>query len=83
MEGVLQELNERIKALSGDWSKYTVVGSFLLYVVGYLALRFHLTAIGVGTDLAVLDERYLFTGANFSSTSCPPSPTSCSLACRW
>ena len=65
MEGVLQELNERIKALSGDWSKYTVVGSFLLYVVGYLALRFHLTAIGVGTDLAVLDERYLFTGAKF------------------
>jgi hypothetical protein len=60
---LLQELNERIKTLGADWTKYTVVGSFLLYVVGYLALRFHLTAIGVGTDLAVLDERYLFTGA--------------------
>jgi hypothetical protein len=34
-------------------------------VVGYLTLRFHLTAIGVGTDLAVLNERYLFTGARF------------------
>jgi hypothetical protein len=65
MADLLQELNARIKALGGDWSKYTVVGSFLLYVVGYLALRFHLTAIGVGTDLAVLDERYLFTGAKF------------------
>jgi hypothetical protein len=62
---LLQELNERIKTLGADWTKYTVVGSFLLYVVGYLALRFHLTAIGVGTDLAVLDERYLFTGARF------------------
>jgi hypothetical protein len=62
---LLHKLNEGIKALGGDWSKYTVVGSFLLYVVGYLALRFHLTAIGIGTDLAVLDERYLFTGARF------------------
>jgi hypothetical protein len=62
---LLEDLNERIKALAGDWSKYTVIGSFLVYVVGYLALRFHLTAIGIGTDLAVLDERYLFTGARF------------------
>ena len=65
MSDLLQKLNERIKSLGGDWSKYTVVGSFLLYVIGYLALRFHLTAIGIGTDLAVLDERYLFTGARF------------------
>jgi hypothetical protein len=62
---LLQDLSERVKALAGDWTKYTVVGSFFLYVVGYLALRFHLTAIGIGTDLAVLDERYLFTGARF------------------
>ncbi|MFN0105771.1 MAG: hypothetical protein ACKV2U_27250 [Bryobacteraceae bacterium] len=65
MIDLVQELNERIKALAGDWSKYTVVGSFLLYVAGYLALRFHLTAIGIGTDLAVLDERYLSAGARF------------------
>jgi hypothetical protein len=65
MADILAELNERIKTLGGDWTKYTVVGTFLLYVVGYLALRFHLTAVGVGTDLTVLDERYLFTGARF------------------
>ena len=65
MADLLHDLNERVKALGGDWSKYTVVGGFLLYVVGYLALRFHLTVIGIGTDLAVLDERYLFTGARF------------------
>lgn len=65
MGELLEDLNQRIKALGGDWTKYTVVGSFLLYVLGYLSLRFHLTAIGIGTDLAVLDERYLFAGARF------------------
>jgi hypothetical protein len=65
MQELLEDLTQRIKALGGDWAKYTVVGSFLLYVLGYLSLRFHLTAIGIGTDLAVLDERYLFTGARF------------------
>jgi hypothetical protein len=64
-DDLLRDLGQRVGALVGDWTKYTVVGSFLLYVAGYLALRFHLTAIGVGTDLAVLDERYLFTGARF------------------
>jgi hypothetical protein len=61
---LLQEATGRLKALLGDWTSYTL-GSFLLYVVGYLTLRFHLTAMGVGTDLAVIDERYLFTGARF------------------
>jgi len=61
---LLQELSGRLKALLGDWTSYTL-GSFLLYIVGYLTLRFHLTAMGVGTDLAVIDERYLFTGARF------------------
>jgi hypothetical protein len=62
---LLHDLSDRVKVLGSDWTKYSVVGSFILYVFGYLALRFHLTAIGVGTDLSVLDERYLFTGARF------------------
>jgi hypothetical protein len=65
MADLIRELSERVKALGSDWTRYTVVGSFVLYVLGYLSLRFHLTAIGIGTDLAVLDERYLFTGARF------------------
>jgi hypothetical protein len=48
-----------------DFSAYTAVGSFLLYLFGYLALRFHITALGVVTDLNVFDERYLFAGAKF------------------
>jgi hypothetical protein len=62
---VLQELGDRGKALGTAWAGYSAAGSFVLYLTGYLALRFHLTMIGVGTDLAVLDERYFFTGARF------------------
>jgi hypothetical protein len=61
----LDTLTEKLRKLATGWTSYTAFGSFLLYVVGYLTLRFHLTALGVGTDLAVLDERYLFTGARF------------------
>ena len=59
------ELSERLKALAGSWPGYVALGSFVLYVMGYLSLRFHLTALGVGTDLNVIDERYVFAGAKF------------------
>ena len=65
MADLLDELGERAKSLGAASTGYAVLGSALLYVAGYLALRFHLTVIGVGTDLTVLDERYLFTGARF------------------
>jgi len=58
-------LKDAVKDLAGGWAAYSALGSFALYVLGYLVLRFHLTALGVGTDLAVVDERYLFTGAKF------------------
>ena len=65
MSDLLQDLETGVTTLGGNWTKYSVVGSFVLYVFGYLAVRFHLTAIGIGTDLSVLDERYLFAGARF------------------
>jgi hypothetical protein len=65
LSDLLQELGERGRGLAGVWTSYSVLGSVVLYLCGYLALRFHLTMIGVGTDLAVLDERYFFTGARF------------------
>lgn len=60
-----KDFTEKITELSGKWTAFTALGSFLLYALGYLTLRFHLTTLGVGTDLTVLDERYLFAGANF------------------
>ena len=65
MADPLRDLGEQIAALGSHRTAYTVIGSFLLYVIGYLTLRFHLTVLGIGTDLAVLDERYVFTGARF------------------
>jgi hypothetical protein len=47
------------------WALLTAVGSFVLYLFGYLTLRFRLSTFGIATDLAVLDERYLFAGAQF------------------
>jgi hypothetical protein len=65
VSGVGKSFSARFKDLATRWPSYAVVGSFVLYLMGYLALRFHLTVLGVGTDLSVLDERYVFTGAKF------------------
>lgn len=65
MTDLFHDLADRLKGLAGNWAQYTVVGSFVLYVLGYLVLRFHLTVMGLATDLTVVDERYLFTGARF------------------
>src|SRR5262245_11913188 len=73
-EKAKETLQNSLKEFSGSWASYSALGGFALYVVGYLALRFHLTALGVGTDLAVLDERYLFTGAKFLIYLCSTIP---------
>jgi hypothetical protein len=62
---LFNDVADWVKGLAGSWTQYTVVGSFVLYVLGYLVLRFHLTAMGLATDLTIVDERYLFTGARF------------------
>lgn len=74
MSSTWNEVSEKLKALAGSWPGYVALGSFALYVMGYLSLRFHLTALGIGTDLDVIDERYVFAGAKFLvySLSCAP-----------
>ena len=65
MPDFLDQLKTKMQGVVGSWAGYSALGSFILYLLGYLAVRFHLTTLGIGTDLAVLDERYLFTGAKF------------------
>jgi hypothetical protein len=55
----------RLRSLGAQWASFTLIGSFVLYVLGYLTVRFHLTVLGAGTDLGIVDERYLFAGARF------------------
>jgi hypothetical protein len=62
---LIQGSKEEGKKPEGRWAVLTALGSFVLYLFGYLSLRFHLSTFGVATDLAVLDERYLFAGAQF------------------
>ncbi|WP_263381245.1 hypothetical protein [Granulicella arctica] len=52
-------------AFIGKWTAYTAFGSFLLYLFGYLTLRFQLSTYGLATNLDVFDEKYLFAGCRF------------------
>jgi len=65
MTDLSERIGNAVKTLAGDWAKYAALGSFALYAAGYLALRFHLSVLGLATDLSVLDERYVFAGARF------------------
>jgi hypothetical protein len=59
------KFTEKLGNLAGKWTAYTAFGSFLLYLLGYLTLRFQLNTYGVATGLDILDEKYLFAGCRF------------------
>ena len=61
MTALIEDVVGWFKGLAGGWSQYTVVGSFVLYVLGYLVLRFHLTALGLATDLTIVSKETLVT----------------------
>jgi hypothetical protein len=62
---LFDDLQTKVASLTGKWPSFTAFGSFFVYLVGYLALRFQLSAYGVATNLDVWDERYLFAGSRF------------------
>ncbi len=59
------DFTEKLGSLAGKWTAYAAFGSFLLYLLGYLTLRFQLSTYGVATNLDVFDEKYLFAGCRF------------------
>lgn len=65
MPGLWDDLISRVTNVAGKWASFTAFGSFFVYLMGYLALRFQLSAYGVATNLDVWDERYLFAGSRF------------------
>ncbi len=69
MPNLPKTMEEWGAGLSARWQAAlgAVSSSLLVYVVGYLVLRFHLTALGLGTDIGLhlKDERYFFAGAKF------------------
>jgi hypothetical protein len=58
-------LTDKLGSIAGKWTAYTAFGTFLIYLLGYLTLRFQLSTYGVATDLDVFDEKYLFAGSRF------------------
>ena len=65
MSIIPNDIEKKVSSLIGGWATYVALGSFLLYLFGYLSLRFHLTALGIATDLTVIDQRYFYAGAKF------------------
>jgi hypothetical protein len=63
--GPFDDLLTKVASVTGKWPSFTAFGSFFVYLVGYLALRFQLSTYGVATNLDVWDERYLFAGSRF------------------
>jgi len=63
--GPADDIVSKITGVTGKWTSFTAFGSFCVYLLGYLALRFQLSAYGVATNLDVWDERYLFAGSRF------------------
>src|SRR6266550_1941243 len=58
-------LTDKLGNLAGKWTAYTAFCTFVLYLLGYLTLRFQLSTYGVVADLDAFDEKYLFAGSRF------------------
>lgn len=65
MPELWKDFTEKLGNVAGKWTAYAALGSFLLYLLGYLTLRFQLSAYGVATSLDTFDESYLFAGCRF------------------
>jgi len=75
MEDLFKSVTEKLGGFAAKWTSYAAFGSFLLYLVGYLTLRFQLSTYGLATDLDLFDEKYLFAGCRFLvyAVSCVPN----------
>ena len=54
------DFTEKLGSLAGKWTAYAAFGSFLLYLLGYLTLRFQLSTYGVATDLDLVRRKVSF-----------------------
>ena len=65
MPELWKDVTEKLGNFAGKWTGYAAFGSFLLYLLGYLTLRFQISTYGVATNLDIFDEKYLFAGCRF------------------
>ena len=74
MADTTSDLTEKLLNIAGKWTTYAGFGTFLLYLFGYLTLRFQLNTYGVVTNLDVFDEKYLLAGCRFLVYLCTTVP---------
>ena len=55
MADLSNDFAAKLGSLASKWTAFTALGSFLLYLLGYLTLRFQLSAYGVATNLDLFD----------------------------
>lgn len=65
MTELWDKVGDKLGGLAAKWTGYAALGSFLLYLFGYLVLRFQLSVYGVETSIDAFDEKYLFAGCRF------------------
>jgi len=65
MENFWAAITRGVQTIGTHWASYTIVGSFFLYVSGYLVLRYHIWSLGIYVDISVIDERYVFAGVHY------------------
>jgi hypothetical protein len=66
MSDVWRDFSSKLKSFQEHWSVWwSILGGALLYLLGYLVIRFQLTLLGVPANLDVVEERYFFAGARF------------------
>jgi hypothetical protein len=65
MADLFSTVTEKLGNFAAKWPAYAAFASFLIYLIGYLTLRFQLSTYGLATDLDLFDEKYLFAGCRF------------------
>jgi hypothetical protein len=65
MNDPIKSVTENMGNFVSKWTAYAAFGSSMLYLIGYLTLRFQLSTYGLTTDLDLFDEKYLFAGCRF------------------
>src|SRR5580693_244334 len=58
MADVSSNFVEKLGGVATKWSAFAALGSFLLYLLGYLTLRFQLSTYGVATNLDLLGPAF-------------------------
>lgn len=65
MSGDAGDIVSTIESFGAAWAAVSALALVLVYLFGYLSIRFHHTAIGLTVGLHLFDHRYLFAGGRF------------------